>query len=253
MLGPLLFLIYINDLPEIINCTVKLFADDTKLYSEIKNPSDEVSLQDNIFESSNWTNKWQLMFNTKKCKHKHMGEKQQSETYYIKDNSNKISEISQVVNEKDLGVIFDKNLNFSDHIQTKVNLANRNLGIIFKTFSYMDKKMFITLYKSLVRPHLEYGSVIWSPRLKKDKISLENVQRRATKLLHSLKNESYKNRLLNLGLPTLEYRRLRADMLQMYKFFNDIDIVDKNKMFQLNVGSTTRGNNKKNILKKGKN
>ena len=140
VLGPLLFLIYINDLPEIINCTVKLFADDTKLYSEIKNPSDEVSLQDNIFESSNWTNKWQLMFNTKKCKHMHMGKKQQSETYYIKDNSNKISEISQVVNEKDLGVIFDKNLNFSDHIQTKVNLANRNLGIIFKTFSYMDKK-----------------------------------------------------------------------------------------------------------------
>ena len=75
VLGPLLFLIYINDLPEIINCTIKLFADDTKLYSEIKNPSDEVSLQDNIFESSNWTNKWQLMFNTKKCKHMHMGKK----------------------------------------------------------------------------------------------------------------------------------------------------------------------------------
>ena len=77
----------------------------------------------------------------------HMGKKQQSETYYIKDNSNKISEISQVVNEKDLGVIFDKNLNFSDHIQTKVNLANRNLGIIFKTFSYMDRHGAITWKK----------------------------------------------------------------------------------------------------------
>lgn len=110
-----------------------------------------------------------------------------SETYYVKDNASKIIEISQIETEKDLGVIFDKNLTFSDHIQSKVNLANRNLGLIFKTFSFMDKEMFKTLYKSLVRPHLEYGSVIWSPRLKKNKISVENVQRRATKLLPSIK------------------------------------------------------------------
>ena len=103
--------------------------------------------------------------------------------------------------------------------------------------------MFKTLYKSLVRPHLEYGSVIWSPRLKKDQIALENVQRRATKLLLALKNLTYKNRLLILGLPTLEYRRVRADMVQMYKIFHDIDIVNKEKLFDMRTESVTRGNN----------
>ena len=101
-LGPLLFLIYINDLPEFLDCTVNLFADDTKLFSEITSPSNELALQDNIYDSCNWTNKWQLMFNTKKCrpKHMHMGSKQEPETYYIKDNVNKVSEITKVENEK---------------------------------------------------------------------------------------------------------------------------------------------------------
>ena len=242
VLGPLLFLIYINDLPEFLNCTVKLFADDTKLYSEIMCNGNELALQDNIYESCNWTNKWQLTFNTKKCKHMHMGNKQEPETYYIKDSVNKVHEIVKVENEKDLGIIFDKKLSFSDHIQTKIKIANRNLGIIFKTFTYMDKEMFRTLYKSLVRPHLEYGSVIWSPRLKKDQIALENVQRRATKLLPALKNVTYKNRLLDLGIPTLEYRRVRADMVQMYKKFHGNDIVDKDKLFVMNTNLNTRGN-----------
>ena len=85
--------------------------------------------------------------------------------------------IEKVANEKDLGVIIDSKLTFRDHISAKVNLANRNLGLIFRTFTYLDTEMFMSLYKSLVRPHLEYASVIWSPLYKKDRISIENVQR----------------------------------------------------------------------------
>ena len=75
--------------------------------------------------------------------------------------------IEKVANEKDFGVIIDNKLTFRDHITSKVNLANRNLGIIFRTFTFLDTEIFLYLYKSLVRPHLEYATVVWSPLYKK--------------------------------------------------------------------------------------
>ena len=95
--------------------------------------------------------------------------------------------IEKVANEQDLGVIIDSKLTFRDHIISKVNLANRNLGIIFRTFTFLDTEIFLTLYKSLVRPHLEYATVVWSPLYKKDRIAIENVQRRATRLVRACK------------------------------------------------------------------
>ena len=75
--------------------------------------------------------------------------------------------IEKVANEKDLGVIIDSKLTFRDHITSKVNLANRNLGIIFRTFTFLDTEIFLNLYK----PHLEYATVVWSPLYKKDRIA----------------------------------------------------------------------------------
>ena len=104
----------------------------------------------------------------------------------------------------------------------------------------MDKEMFLNLYKSIVRPHLEYATCVWSPQYKKDAITIENVQRRATRLLPCLKNKTYSERLKFLGLPSLEYRRERADMIQVYKILNDIDKVNKDKLFTMShIG--TRG------------
>ena len=96
--------------------------------------------------------------------------------------------------EKDLGVIIGQKLTFSDHINSKVNSANKNLGIIFRTFTWIDEEMFLNLYKSIVT-HLEYATPVWSPLYKKDKIILENAQRRATRLVSSCKNLSYQQRL----------------------------------------------------------
>ena len=136
--------------------------------------------------------------------------------------------IEKVANEKDLGVIkIDSKLTFRDHITSKVNLANRNLGIIFRTFTFLDTEIFLNLYKSLVRPHLEYATVVWSPLYKKDRIACKNL--------------SYPERLRKLGLPTLEYRRQRADMVQVYKILNDIDKVDKSKLFSMATYNRTRG------------
>ncbi|PJE77979.1 hypothetical protein CI610_03094 [invertebrate metagenome] len=105
--------------------------------------------------------------------------------------------------------------------------------------------MFVQLYKSLVRPHLEYASVIWSPMYIKDKRAIENIQRRSTKRVPSLKDKPYQERLRLLGLPTLEYRRERADMLQVYKILNNMENLEKDKLFTLCEYGATRGHSKK--------
>ena len=239
VLGPVLFLIFINDLPDTINCTLKFFADDTKLYKVINTNEDSKNLQENIYKACDWATKWQMTFNTKKCKIMHIGPKETTE-YFTKDSNNIYTTITEVDQEKDLGVIFDKKLNFNTHISTKVNIANRNLGLISKTFIFMDQVMFLQLYKALVRPHLEYASVIWAPKYLKDSKAIENVQRRATKLLVQLQNKNYQDRLKRIGLPTLEYRRKRADLIQTYKLIKGIDKTSYN-FFSFIEQSKTRG------------
>ena len=98
---------------------------------------------------------------------------------------------------------------------------------------------------SLVRPHLEYASSVWSPVYKKDRIAIENVQRRATKLVKSISHLPYNDRLRVLGLPTLKYRRERADVTQVYKILHSIDKVDKSKLFTLSEYTATRGHSLK--------
>ena len=119
--------------------------------------------------------------------------------------------------EKDLGVQIDNRLTFSDHINEKVNKANSIMGVVRRAFRHLDAKTFNLLYKGTVRPHLEYAVPIWNPHLKKDIKKIERVQRRATKQIPELKNMSYKERLNKLKLPTLVYRRMRGDMIEVYK------------------------------------
>ena len=91
------------------------------------------------------------------------------------------------------------------------------MGLIRRTCAYLDEESFLLLYKGLVRPHLEYANQVWAPYLKKDITALENVQRRATKQIPGFKDLSYENRLRRLKLPTLKYRRIRGDIIEMYK------------------------------------
>ena len=123
--------------------------------------------------------------------------------------------------EKDLGVHIDDNLKFEKHINAAVNKANRIVGITRKTFDYMDADIFKMLFKSLVRPHLEYGAPVWNPHTNKLKEQLENVQRRATKTIPGFSTLSYPERLRKLKMPTLAYRRTRGDMIQVFKMLNN--------------------------------
>ena len=148
--------------------------------------------------------------------------------------------------EKDIGVFIDNTLSFERHISYAVNKANRVLAITRKTFECMDNNIFNQIFKTLVRPHLEYAAPVWSPHLTTQKELLENVQRRATKMVPGLSDLSYPERLRKLNLPTLAYRRVRGDMIQAYKLMNDIDGYDKSLPSLLQMSNTgLRGHSKK--------
>ena len=217
ILGPILFLIFINDLPDCVESICTIFADDTKAYNSSENFH---AMQSDVNALQEWSDRWQLFFNSAKCKCLYYGKNNpKNEYFFFKESETcKISECSE---EKDLGVIFDDTLKFDLHINAAVKKANSMLGLIKRNFKFIDKDIFTKLYKALVRPHLEYGQTIWYPQLKRQSQTLERVQRRATKLIQCIKDKSYEERLKLLGLPSLRYRRIRGDMIQVYKFLSE--------------------------------
>ena len=137
------------------------------------------------------------------------------------------TKINQVAEQKDFGVTIDNQLKFVSHIQAVVKKANRNLGIFKRTFRYLDNMVGVSKFVQYEcqneRPHLEYASTVWSVLYKKDCISIENVQKRETRMEHSIRHLNYSDRLRELGLPLLQYRRARVDLIEVYKILNDID------------------------------
>lgn len=204
--------------------TVKLFADDTKLYSSIESEEDCNKLQHDIDNLSEWSSKWLLQFNVGKCKSLHIGRRNHKHQYHMDVDGERVN-IAQVSEEKDIGVTFDDRMKFDKHISNIVSKANQRVGLIRRSFEFMDREMFLTLYKTLIRPTLEYATVIWSPWLNKHIVAIEQVQRRATRLVKDISNKTYEERLIELGLPTLMYRRERSDMIQMFKIMNKFDEV----------------------------
>ena len=205
-LGPLLFVIYINDLLDDIDSDGFLFADDTKIFRKITSPNDSEILQSDINKLENWSKKWLLNFHPNKCHVLSMGKVENilhTHRYSICDR-----EMDHVFEEKDLGVVVDSDLTFDEHILTKVRVANAMVGLIRRTFSYLDPMMFLKLFTAFVRPHLEYAVAVWSPHLKKHIDAIENVQIRATKLVDGFGKLTYQERLEKLNLQTLAYRRL---------------------------------------------
>ena len=221
VLGPLLFVIYINDLPDRIKSDTLMFADDTKIMRCIMSEVDSLGLQQDIHELEQWSDRWLLGYNTKKCHVLTIGKIENikhTHNYELFGN-----QLEHVFEEVDLGVTIDYELRFEEHISKKVSKANAISGLIRRSFAYLDCDLFNRLYKTFVRPHLEYAQAVWSPVSQKLIDMLENVQIRATKMVDGLSNLVYEDRLRRLDLPTLVYRRARGDMIQVYKHFHTYD------------------------------
>ena len=243
VLGPILFVIFINDMPEVVDSMCQLFADDAKVFRSVDTKEEIRRLQVDIDKLHAWSEKWQLLFNVKKCKCLHIGHNNTCHKY--KMNGAKLDHVDE---EKDLGVLIDDQLKFHRQTASAVKKANRVLGLVKKTFAVLDMQTLPLLYTSLVRGHLEYGNIIWGPFFRGDILAVERVQRRATKLVSELKHLPYEERLRALGLPSLSHRRRRGDMIQMFKIMSGEDGLMKD-VFSMQEAAT-RGHACK--VKKGK-
>ena len=222
VLGPLLFILYVNDLPSEVSSFCKLFADDAKLYKDLENLEDFEMIQNDIDKLCQCTIKWRMFFNVDKCKILHIGKDNPNFDYQMEDKDGNSTNLIVVNCEKDLGVYVQDNLKFDKHISLTVNRANRLVCLIKRTFSYLDEETLLVLYKTLIPPILDYGNLIWFPTLKKDIRAIENVQRRITKILPQLSNLCYEEQLKKLSLSTLIYRRNGMDMIQVFKIVQNI-------------------------------
>ena len=220
VLGPLLFIIFINDIDaaiDTVNCALLKFADDTKGVRAVNSEADAMKLQadlDNIFC---WSTDWQMLFNLEKCHILHLGNNNPNHEYNI--NGYKLPSVDE---EKDLGVLITNSCTPSRQVSAAALKANQVLGQLLRSFTYRDRNTFIRLYKQYVRPHLEYCVQAWSPWQQQDITILENVQRRAVNAVSGLSG-TYEEKLSSLNLPSLQQRRLRGDMLTTFKMVKSID------------------------------
>ena len=235
ILGPLFFLVFINDLPNGIKSNCKMFADDTKLYNKTENHLD---LQQDINKLFNWSKNWQLDFNIDKCKILHFGRNNPKINYFM----NGIA-LNKVTEEKDIGVLFDSTLEFKSHVKNVSSEASKLIGLIKRNFTYFNRDSLRTIITSLIRSKLEFANCIWSPIYKWQSSLLEKVQRRATKLLPCIKNQSYVDRLKYLNLTTLKYRRLRGDLIIIFNIINETGYpASCKRLIELSETNFTRNN-----------
>ena len=244
VLGPLLFIIYINDLDLGLVSKISKFADDTKIGINANDESAVKQLQEDLNRIGEWSEKWQMPFNLEKCKVMHIGQRNEKTKYELLG-----KELDICNEEKDLGVIITNDLKPSKQCIEVEKKAQKILGYIKRQFNTRKEETILTLYNALVRPHLEYAVQFWSPSHRKDIDRLERVQARATKLIPSIRHMSYERRLAKLNLYSLEKRRIRGQLIETFKILKGIENVDHRKFFTLS-NNQTRSNGLKLELRR---
>jgi len=225
VLGPLLFLVYINDLVDVFDSKleVKLFADDVKIYIVLDNIASFTLMQDGLNKLAIWADLWQLTISIPKCSVLHLGTSISPHNYNI--NNNVLPNTNSIL---DLGVTIDCHLRFNLHINNIVAKAHQRACLILRCFKSRNAGVLFRAFVVYVRPLLEYCAPVWSPSYKSDIFQIESVQRRFTKRLHSLWPESYFDRLTVLHADCLQLRRLKADLTMIYKIVNNLVDINNN-------------------------
>ena len=208
VLGPLLFLTYINDLPDNLKSSVRLFADDCVLYHEIRDCRDARELQHDLDTLVQWERDWQLSFNPSKCHIMRLSHARSPKQYNYKLGE---ANLSEVTGHPYLGVHISNNLTWNAHVNQIVSKANRTLGFITRNLHPCPRHVKESAYKTLVRPLLEYSSAAWDPHTQMLINKIEGVQRRAARFVcndFGSRREGCVTGMLNqLQWPSLQIRR----------------------------------------------
>lgn len=241
VLGPTLFLLYINDLPEIFKSSdtiCKLFADDVKLYN-----TSSLQLQRSLDKIVEWSEKWQLQLAPDKCQILSLiGYNKNFNPCEFWINNHRLSRVGTI---RDLGVLIDSSLKFVHHIDNITRKAAIISKLILASFSSRDPDILKKAFCTYVRPILEYSSPVWNPHKKLLIDRIEKIQKRYTKAIPTLAHYPYLQRLKTLKLPTLEKRRLLADLTLCYKLQNGFIHSNISTTLIRSTYTRTRGHNHK--------
>ena len=242
VLGPILFLVYINDLQEcIVESTLSCFADDTRIKKKINTLSDVKSLEADLHKVEDWSSQNNMALHEKKfevlChslkKSNLMTELPFSQEYYQYTTKNGI-DLQAKTQVRDLGINVAENLSWTPHINTIADSARKMSAWTLSVFRDRSKLNMMTLYKSMIRPRVEYCSPLWHPNKISDIQTLENIQRSFTSKIDGYSNFDYHQRLKLLQIPSLQRRRERYILIHMFKILHNISPNDIKIKFQYN-------------------
>lgn len=220
VLGPLLFLIYINDIGEVVNhCKIKIFADDSKLHKTIKTLLDRFHLQEDLGNVVKWAEDNNMELNPDKYELLQHGKNTDLKLPYVLPSGQTLKDSGCV---RDLGVFVDSDLSWRSHISLKVDKSKSMASWVLRTIKARDSQTMLLLFKSYVRTHVEYCSPLWSPHLQCDIIRIEAVQRTFTSKIKNVTGLSYWDRLKRLSLYSLQRRRERFAIILIWKIYHGL-------------------------------